>query len=79
MIYSFCCPIKYVTKSTISNNFKWISKLHLPHQNFVNQRLFLPFPDHMLSKELWAGDALGKRGTKTALSLIMQGKHPYYA
>ncbi|CAH0673905.1 unnamed protein product [Spodoptera exigua] len=34
---------------------------------------------HMLSKELWSGDSLGKRGSKTAISLIMQGKHPYYA
>ncbi|XP_026744607.1 uncharacterized protein LOC113505929 [Trichoplusia ni] len=37
------------------------------------------FKNHMLSKELWAGDSVGKRGTKTAISLIMQGKHPYYA
>ncbi|KAF9410520.1 hypothetical protein HW555_010417 [Spodoptera exigua] len=37
------------------------------------------FKNHMLSKELWSGDSLGKRGSKTAISLIMQGKHPYYA
>ncbi|XP_075976333.1 uncharacterized protein LOC142976708 isoform X2 [Anticarsia gemmatalis] len=40
------------------------------------------FKNHLLSKEFWADDAgegLGKRSSKTAISLIMQGKHPYYA
>ncbi|XP_052748538.1 uncharacterized protein LOC113519043 isoform X2 [Galleria mellonella] len=37
------------------------------------------FKNHMLSKELRAEDVPGKRSSKTALSLMLQGKqHPYY-
>ncbi|CAB3235474.1 unnamed protein product [Arctia plantaginis] len=38
------------------------------------------FKNHLLSKEFWAdeaGEGLGKRSSRTAISLIMQGKHPY--
>ncbi|XP_028026265.1 uncharacterized protein LOC114240011 [Bombyx mandarina] len=35
------------------------------------------YKNHMLNKDLWTDESPGKRSSKTALSLMMQSKHPY--
>ncbi|KAI8421009.1 hypothetical protein MSG28_008142 [Choristoneura fumiferana] len=36
------------------------------------------FKNHMLNKESWAEGMANKRSSKTALSLMLQGKQPYH-